>query len=83
MPHPFATVPVPVLVQTHEVAFDPASGSAFVSLLTTGQLFRLGFGPTGALRPSVDRYTFNSPDSGLHNVALSGCHPGALWVSTQ
>lgn len=70
-------------IQTHEVAFDPASDSAFVSLLTTGQLFRLSFDPTGALRPSVARYTFNSPDSGLHNVAMSGCHPGALWVSTQ
>ena len=75
--------PTPGVIQTHEIAFDEVGQRAYVSLLTTGQLFELAFDEGGRLSPTVRRFTFNHPGSGLHNVAASGCAKGKLWVSTQ
>ena len=70
-------------MQTHEVAFCAKRARAYVSLLTTGQLFEFRFDSEGRLDSTVDRFTLNSPGSGAHNIASSVCHPGMLWVSTQ
>ena len=69
--------------QVHEVAVDSTRSKVYVSLLSTSQLFELDLTPTGELNPQINRFTFNSPGSGLHNVAPSQCHPGSLWVATQ
>ena len=70
-------------LQVHEVVVDSERSKVYVSLLTTSQLFELALGPSGELSPVVRRWTFNTNESGLHNIALSACHPGGLWVSTQ
>lgn len=70
-------------LQVHEVVVDDKRGKVYVSLLTTSQLFELDLGPDGQLSPVAHSWTFNSNESGLHNIALSACHPGGLWVSTQ
>ena len=69
--------------QVHEVVVDGKRGKVYVSLLTTSQLFELDLGPSGELSPVAHRWTFNTNESGLHNIAPSACHPGGLWVSTQ
>jgi hypothetical protein len=71
-------------LQVHEVAVDNDQRKVFVSVLTTSELYELDIQEaSGELSPSVKRYTFNTIDSGLHNIAASECHPGCLWVATQ
>ena len=71
-------------LQVHEVSVDDERSKVYVSVLTTSELYELDLLPSsGELSPSVQRFTFNTPDSGLHNIAPSSCHPGCLWVATQ
>ena len=68
--------------QLHEVV--TLGSSVYVSAITTSQLFELRAGADGLLNATVAAFTFNSmTDGGLHNIALSACHPGMLWISTQ
>lgn len=71
------------VMQTHEVAFCSKRERAYVSLLTTGQMFEFRFDGQGRLSAAPDRWTFNSRGSGVHNIAASVCSPGLLWISTQ
>ena len=70
-------------MQTHEVAFCGKRERAYVSLLTTGQLFEFSFDGAGAVNANVQRFTLNSQNSGTHNIAASRCYPSMLWISTQ
>jgi hypothetical protein len=76
--------------QTHEIYFDSATRTAFVSVVTSSRLLQLPLAPTGVMAPMVRSWVVGHPDhnehpelAALHNVAGSYRHPGMLWVSTE
>eukprot|EP00040_Diaphanoeca_grandis_P019307 m.101893 g.101893 ORF g.101893 m.101893 type:complete len:564 (+) comp27361_c0_seq2:96-1787(+) len=70
-------------MQTHEVYYMQKYEQAYLSIISTGQIFGVSFDADGNMMKNVSRWTLNANTSGTHNIAGSRCHEGYLWVSTQ
>ena len=77
------TLPFDGYEETHEIAYDAASHTAFISQMIASRLVQVSF--DGArLSGAVRRWTVGTAGkSGLHNVQASRSRPGCLWLSLQ